>query len=68
MMPNVGGATHAGTAGVILDFSEAPGVFPSWLSFLSRFFSSDTIRLEVIVEGVQQLILPLSHKRDSPSA
>lgn len=43
------GATHAGTAGVIFDFSdEAPEAFPFRLSSSSRFFSSDTIRLEVM--------------------
>lgn len=43
--------THAGTAGVIFDFSESP------LSLSRRFFSLDAIRLEVIVEIVHQWIL-----------
>lgn len=43
-----GKAAHAGTAGAMLDLSEALGVLPSPSSFSRRFFSVESIRLEVM--------------------
>ena len=41
--------THAGTAGAMLDFSDALGVLPSRSSFSRTFFSLEMIRLDVMI-------------------
>lgn len=45
-----GRLTHAGTAGVMADFSDRLGVL-SVSSLSNKFLSEDMIRLEVIVAG-----------------
>ena len=44
--------SHAGTAGAMLDFSEALGVVPSESSLSKLFFSLPIIRLAVIARNV----------------
>lgn len=51
--------THAGTAGVILDFSDALGVIPSLSSFSKTVLPLGTIRRDAIVANIR---IPLSHQ------
>lgn len=49
------GRAHAGTAGAMLDFSDACGVAALLSSFSRIFFSLEMIRLDVMAEGVRDL-------------